>query len=56
MKKPTTEKEWADYLVEVMHQLDTLALQTLQDAPSLQTHVEEVRKPLGHLIGYLIVG
>ena len=26
----------------------------LRDAPSLQKYVDEVREPLGHLVGYLI--
>ncbi|HEX4228360.1 MAG TPA: hypothetical protein VHZ07_06800 [Bryobacteraceae bacterium] len=54
MTEPTTDKEWADYLSDVLRRLDTLAERKPNDAPSLQKHVDEVRNSLSQLIGYLI--
>lgn len=53
MTEPTTDKEWADYLSVVLRRLDTLGERKPKDALSLQKHVDEVREPLGHLIGLL---
>jgi hypothetical protein len=55
MTEPTTDKEWADYLSDVLRRLDTLAAERKgEDAPSLKKNVDEVCEPLAHLIGYLI--
>jgi hypothetical protein len=55
MTEPTTDKEWADYLSDVLRRLDTLAAERKgDDAPSLKKNVHEVCEPLAHLIGYLI--
>jgi hypothetical protein len=54
MTEPTTDKEWADYLSDVLRRLDTLAERKRNDALNLQEHVDEVCEPLAHLIGYLI--
>lgn len=54
MTELTTEKEWADYLNNVLRRLDTLVERNRNDAPGLQKHVEEAREALACLIGYLI--
>jgi hypothetical protein len=54
MNEQTTDKEWADYLCAVLAQLDKLAERDAENTPSLRKNVDEVREPLGHLIGHLI--
>jgi hypothetical protein len=53
MTEPTTDKEWADYLSDVLRRLDTLAVRKPNDAPSLQKYVNEASEALAGLIGYL---
>jgi hypothetical protein len=52
MTKPTTGKEWADYLSDVLRRLDTLAEHKRNDAPRLQKCVDESSEALAALIGY----
>jgi hypothetical protein len=54
MSEPTTDKEWAAYLSDLLGRLDALAEKRASDAASLPEYVNEVRKPLAQLIGYLI--
>jgi hypothetical protein len=53
MTEPTTDKEWTDYLCDVLRRLDTLAKCKRNDAPSLQKYVDESSEALAALIGYL---
>jgi hypothetical protein len=53
MTEPTTDKEWVDYLSNVLQRLDTLAERKRNDAPSLQKYVAEASEAVAGLVGYL---
>lgn len=54
MTKAITDKEWADYLCEVLRQLDKISAQKSKDAPRLRKYVDEASEGLAGLIGYLV--